>query len=68
MKNLLVKSKNTLVKPKELLKNSFVKPKSAESKAEPEEEKISTSNGTTSTPSLGLGLLGAYSDSDENSD
>ena len=67
-KNLLVKSKNTLVKPKELLKNSFVKPKSAESKAEPEEEKISTSNGTTSTPSLGLGLLGAYSDSDENSD
>ena len=66
-KNLLVKSKNTLVKPKELLKNSFVKPKSAESKPEPEEEKKSSSNGTTSN-SLGLGLLGAYSDSDENSD
>ena len=67
-KNILVKSKNTLVKPKELLKNSFVKPKSAESKPEPEEEKKSSSNGTTSTPSLGLGLLGAYSDSDESSD
>ena len=67
-KNLLVKSKNTLVKPKELLKNSFVKPKSAESKPEPDVEKKSSSNGTTSTPSLGLGLLGAYSDSDESSD
>jgi len=67
-KNLLVKSKNTLVKPKELLKNSFVKPKSSESKPEPEEEKKSSSNEATSTPSLGLGLLGAYSDSDENSD
>ena len=62
-----MKSKNTLVKPKELLKNSFVKPKSEESKPEPEEEKKSSSNGTTAN-SLGLGLLGAYSDSDESSD
>merc|ERR1712086_566267 len=66
-KKILVKSKNTLFKPKEMLKNSFVKPKSEESKPEPEEEKKTSSNGTTSN-SLGLGLLGAYSDSDENSD